>query len=204
MRLYPWEPTWVTPTRAALMDYTVPGFFHHGAALLELVRAYRPERMVEVGTYLGKSAIPLARLVHQWYGTLVCVDLWEGAEGQARMNAVGGYLERAGVTNVTLIRQDSVGAALTFPRGSVDAVFVDGSHEYPDVVRDLDAWAPVLRPGGLLAGDDYGAPLTTRVTRGRADEVTRAWHDVAGASGWPLFTEHGRGNPGLVWVEIPT
>lgn len=38
----------------------------------------------------------------------------------------------------------------------VDMLYVDSSHERADVVAELEAWTPVLRPGGLVVLDDYG------------------------------------------------
>jgi SAM-dependent methyltransferase len=38
-----------------------------------------------------------------------------------------------------------------------DLVFVDGSHLHADVASDLAIAARLLRPGGILAGHDFGA-----------------------------------------------
>jgi hypothetical protein len=54
---------------------------------------------------------------------------------------------------VELCQGDSaaVAYALDF---EVDAVFLDGSHEYEAVKRDIQAWRARLKPGGMLAGHD--------------------------------------------------
>ena len=36
-----------------------------------------------------------------------------------------------------------------------DAIYLDASHEYESVVADLVAYWRVLRPGGVLIGDDF-------------------------------------------------
>ena len=36
-----------------------------------------------------------------------------------------------------------------------ELVYIDGSHEYDDVYADLCAYSQLLRPGGLLFGDDF-------------------------------------------------
>ena len=36
----------------------------------------------------------------------------------------------------------------------VDFVFVDADHSTEGVLRDLTAWAPKVRPGGLIVGHD--------------------------------------------------
>lgn len=42
------------------------------------------------------------------------------------------------------------------PDGSLDWAYIDGDHSYEAVKRDIAAYVPKLRPGGVLAGDDYG------------------------------------------------
>jgi SAM-dependent methyltransferase len=61
----------------------------------------------------------------------------------------------AGNPAVRIIRAPSLDAAPRVGDGSLDAVYIDGAHGYEDVRADLRAWAPKLRPGGLLTGDDY-------------------------------------------------
>ena len=53
------------------------------------------------------------------------------------------------------LRGDSADSAKHFADGSVDFVYVDASHEYKDVTKDLDAWWPKLKSGAVLAGDDW-------------------------------------------------
>lgn len=36
-----------------------------------------------------------------------------------------------------------------------DVVFVDALHDFDSVIADLDAWFPLLRPGGFLCGHDF-------------------------------------------------
>ena len=52
----------------------------------------------------------------------------------------------------------SAEAAATFADGSLDLVFVDGCHETEAVIHDIELWLPKLRPGGVIAGDDYTWP----------------------------------------------
>ncbi len=70
------------------------------------------------------------------------------------------------------IRATSLVAARRFEDGSLDFVFVDGSHAFRDVLDDLEAWYPKVRAGGTLAGHDYHWP-----------EVRRAVREFCGAGG---------------------
>jgi hypothetical protein len=85
------------------------------------------------------------------------------ADGQAEMDAMyASVLERfererrAGVVEVH--RLPSVEAAARFDDGELDFVYIDGNHRYEFVKADLETYAPKVRPGGFLAGDDYGVP----------------------------------------------
>lgn len=54
-----------------------------------------------------------------------------------------------------IIRNFSVEAASLFDDESVDCIFLDGDHRYEAVLKDLEAWLPKLKNGGLMIGDDY-------------------------------------------------
>lgn len=54
-----------------------------------------------------------------------------------------------------LIPLDSVKAADHFKDGSLDFVYIDGSHDYDSVRDDLRAWFPKISPGGIIAGHDF-------------------------------------------------
>ncbi len=57
---------------------------------------------------------------------------------------------------VEIHRATSDDAAREFPDGSLDWVYIDGNHLYEHVKADLETYLPKVRPGGYLAGDDYG------------------------------------------------
>lgn len=53
------------------------------------------------------------------------------------------------------IVSDSAEASSYFENESVDVVFVDASHHYPNVLRDIKSWFPKIKKGGVIAGHDY-------------------------------------------------
>jgi hypothetical protein len=57
---------------------------------------------------------------------------------------------------VQIKRECSHEAASSFEPESLDWVYVNGDHTYEGVKTDLEAYYPLLKRGGLLAGDDYG------------------------------------------------
>lgn len=58
---------------------------------------------------------------------------------------------------VQQIRLDSVEAAPHINE-PLDFVYIDGDHSYEGVRADLEAYFPLIREGGIIAGHDYGQP----------------------------------------------
>lgn len=53
------------------------------------------------------------------------------------------------------MRQHSREAPKKFPDNHLDFVYVDAMHTYDDCLKDIIKWYPKVRPGGVVAGDDY-------------------------------------------------
>lgn len=103
--------------------------------------------VVEVGTRIGYTGAHLLRYCPQ-IERLYTVDL---VRPDPRHDWIT-HLERA-----EFIHADSVEAAGRFTDGSVDLVFIDADHAEESVLRDLEAWVPRVRPGGVISGHDYGS-----------------------------------------------
>lgn len=75
---------------------------------------------------------------------------------------------------VTPLPQTSLTAAQYLRHRGIlaDLVYVDASHVEADVLADLEAYWPLLRPGGLLVGDDH-VPLFPGVIRACAEFARR-------------------------------
>jgi predicted O-methyltransferase YrrM len=147
-----------------------PGWFHHGAQIQALVEQHRPRVCVELGTWLGASAIPVARLIRRWGGTLTCVDTWVGDVDQPvgsprspqspwmLVQCARNVIEAGVSGNVRLIPSTTIEAAEWWTE-PIDYLYIDADHSYASVLADLRAWVPHVKPGGLILGDDYGNDL---------------------------------------------
>jgi predicted O-methyltransferase YrrM len=166
----------------------IPGWFNHGAKILELIERHRPKVCVELGTWQGASAIPVARSIQRWGGTLTCVDTWAGelnddggsAPGKVPvmlMTCARGLIEAGVSANVRLVPAMTVDAARYWSE-PIDFLYVDADHGYEAVKADLLAWESHVKLGGLIVGDDYEHP--------RYPGVKRAWDEFEATSGIAL------------------
>ncbi|HYM63489.1 MAG TPA: class I SAM-dependent methyltransferase [Gaiellaceae bacterium] len=117
-----------------------------------ILRAVRPTRLHLVDPWTFAPEEPYAQA---WYGGA-------RASSQADMDEVyervrQRFEHEVGDGVVVIHRSTSAEAAVRFEDASLDWVYVDGNHLYGYVRTDLELFAPKVRPGGLLAGDDYGA-----------------------------------------------
>lgn len=151
--------------RAELHDLP-QGWFHHGEKILDLIEQRKPKVCVELGSWRGASAIAIGRLIRQWGGTLTCVDTWTGEvnggtaiASPAMLAECAHNLVAAGVSSsIRLIPALTVDAALWW-HGPIDFLYVDADHSYASTLADIEQWVKHVRPGGLIAGDDYDNPL---------------------------------------------
>lgn len=77
--------------------------------------------------------------------------------------------------DVTIHRTSSSLAVSQFPDDYFDWIYVDGDHFYEGVTADLEQYRSKVKPGGFVAGDDYGRAPNVAFFR---DDVTRAVNDV--------------------------
>jgi predicted O-methyltransferase YrrM len=139
--------------------FTFPDFYRFIARGFAV--GYQPEKpfhAVEMGAYKGQSAayllVELDRAFAGYPPGSARLDLVEGFPSNAealRKNLEG----RSGPCLGTIHACDSVEAAATYADRSLDFVFIDGLHDYRSIARDLDAWTPKVRKGGVLAGHDF-------------------------------------------------
>jgi len=151
-------------------QFTADWFSHNAATWRPLLEAAAPSKVLEIGSYEGRSTCFLietlgARRTYDIY----CVDPWENSNFHGTdMEPV----ERRFDANIAIARsaapfKGSVSklkghSSEILPRmlasghrGSFDLVYVDGSHEAPDVLLDAVLSFHLCRTGGLLIFDDY-------------------------------------------------
>lgn len=114
----------------------------------------------EIGVERGKYADCLLRKIPGL--ALYCVDPWvetpgyrEGMQSKIEQYRKETYLLLKKHKGARIMEKFSVAAAKDIPDGSLDFVFIDGNHDFENVVADIAAWTPKVRQGGIISGHDF-------------------------------------------------
>ncbi len=133
------------------------------AAVAETLR--QTGHAIEVGVWRGEFA---AHNLKFWKGRYYMVDLWghrrdgstdknmkdKGSWNQVYLDAVSNTLFAE--DRVFFRPGDSEKESETFQDNIFDWIYIDTLHDEVSVKKELNAWYPKLRSGGLFSGDDYG------------------------------------------------
>lgn len=140
-----------------------------GITLADLASQVPADRaIVELGVYHGASALRLAWGARQGLGAHVwAIDPWDspgnvygetmGSLEQARRWARHWVTSLGYANQVSLIHRFSqdVAADWSGDQPRVGLLFVDGDHTEAGARGDIEAWAPHLAEGAVIAVDDY-------------------------------------------------
>jgi cephalosporin hydroxylase len=144
------------------------GYFNEGdiEAYRKLVSDLDTDgKMLEVGSYKGRSLCSCSDIINANDITVYVVDNFVGAEAFPGDCPDQKELCKEFFKNMTefslgvmLSRGNSVEKAEDFKDGCLDLIFIDASHKKDDVIADIRAWLPKLKIGGVIAGHDYKTP----------------------------------------------
>ena len=144
---------------------------------------------LEIGSFAGESALIFMETVDAL--TLFCVDPWESvAEGksyhaklvQARECFESVVLKR--YERVAAIRQTADVALSSDRENFFDWAYIDGGHSEEEVFRDIKLVLPLVKPGGIIAGHDYGRPNLHPGVTLAVDKAFGKPHHVYEDSSW--------------------
>jgi predicted O-methyltransferase YrrM len=142
----------------------------------QLLPRIRPQKILEIGCFEGASTCHLIDTLAVSGGLEIhSVDTWgggiehqAGGRAQTDMQAVeqrfvhntqAAMAAAAQPVSLQVYKQDSHSAMARLiaqgQSGSFDFVYVDGSHQAPDVLFDAVLAFKLLKVGGTLAFDDY-------------------------------------------------
>lgn len=107
----------------------------------------------EVGVNQGKYSAYLLETVPGL--KLYSIDNWEGKYQGAEEIATEKLSKYPGST---ILRGDSVEVSSRIADETLDFIYIDGDHTEWGVERDLKAWMPKVKKGGIISGHDWQLP----------------------------------------------
>jgi predicted O-methyltransferase YrrM len=145
----------------------------------KLIEETRPNTIIEVGTWLGASAINMAKITKSLglSTKIYCIDTWLGAEEfwtwknntpERDLKIKNGYPQVYFDFLSNVVKHDVQDVIIPIPNTSyigymilkhynivADLIYIDGSHEYIDVKQDIISYLTLLNPGKIIFGDDF-------------------------------------------------
>jgi predicted O-methyltransferase YrrM len=138
-----------------------------------LMERFKPRILLEIGSYEGASACYLIdTLARDADIELHCIDTWDLSNEHTGLYPKPSLVEARFVNNTFLATRAAVKSVnLVVHKGRsdhhlpkmlsenmqerFDFIYIDGSHQAPDVLFDAVVAFKLLRPGGLMIFDDY-------------------------------------------------
>ncbi len=155
------------------------GWFFNQKAMEECLQKSKPQIVLEVGCWLGASTRFIGERLPTG-GKLYAVDTWLGTPASEKHmqdprlpNLFQHFLsnvKHAGLTDVIVpIRMDSLEAAKAL-QVQAELIYLDASHDTESVYKDIMAWYPHLKEGGVFCGDDWLSFPSVRLAVEKAAE----------------------------------
>lgn len=140
-------------------------YINHREELHQIINARGYKIGVEIGVEVGGYTEYLLKNTDAFiYG----VDCWQHIDGyidvanipddQHQKNMRTAFERLAPFINqgrCQLIKGFSVEFAKEFKNGSVDFVYIDANHSFPEATKDIFTWDPKVKEGGMISGHDY-------------------------------------------------
>ena len=159
------------------------GWGHDNPIFEEVIKKIKPSVIIEVGSWKGGSALNMASFLkkHEINGEIICVDTWLGdgtvmprqwGRPTLYMSFLANVIHNGHTDVIVPLPTDSISAAMLLRklRMSADAIYIDAGHDYTHCFQDITWYWSLLRPGGIMFGDDYSMAWP---------EVVRAVHTFA-------------------------
>jgi predicted O-methyltransferase YrrM len=163
-RIYHFEKYKLGKQGGIFIDFEFPEA--DAKALQKVVKMIAKENILiaEIGSWKGMSTVILAKSIAPYQGKVFAVDHWKGSEGvihheiAKKIDIFQIFRENIsyfGVENLVYpLIMDSLTAASIFADEILDLVFIDADHRYEFVKKDILAWLPKIKKGGIICGHD--------------------------------------------------
>ncbi|MFS8027497.1 putative S-adenosyl-L-methionine-dependent methyltransferase [Helianthus anomalus] len=169
----------------------IKGWGSTGLVFKNLINKVQPKTIIEIGTFLGASAIHMAELTHQLglQTQILCIDDFRGWPGLPnRFQDIkvinGDTMLYQFMQNVVSVNASESVVLLPFSTGWAlvklcewgvfgDLIEVDAGHDFHSTWSDINRAYKLLRPGGILFGHDYFTVTDNRGVRRAVNMFSR-------------------------------
>jgi hypothetical protein len=130
----------------------------------------RIKTIIEVGTWKGQSAINMANILkkNNIKCKIYCVDTFLGGWKLEENDLKNGYPQIYYKFLNNIVHEKCEDYIIPCPNTSsfyyrefkkinltADLIYIDGCHEYEEVYTDIKNYSDLLKPNGIIFGDDY-------------------------------------------------
>lgn len=165
-----WRSIWNMYNDFNVSDDTMTHFYQNIQGWFDFQELYKDvvksmpsgSKFVEIGTWKGASTAFLGVEIFN-SRKHITIDAIDSFEGSLEHGDIQNFYEETkqnlkplidrGV--IKLIQGYSHDVVSQYDDNSIDFLFLDASHEYEDVKRDIELWLPKVKSGGIFAGHDY-------------------------------------------------
>lgn len=148
-----------------LLPFNPHGWFSQGNAqgLKYLIETRHVKVVLEIGSWLGTSTRYIAQRLPT-DGVIYAIDHWLGSPNENytafdMTNLYRQFLSNVIHANLTHkiipLRMSSLETAKSLENIKPDLIYLDATHDFDNVYKDLTAWFPFVKGHGIFCGDDY-------------------------------------------------
>ena len=185
----------------------IPGWFSYQKLYDEVIEKLpNNSNVIELGSWMGKSTNYFATKLKETNKNVrfTAIDTFKGSVGYDNLlhrtmlkpfdnDLYTEFSNNSIISNnfddIQIVKDTSDNAKNLFLNNSQDFIMVDAGHEYDDVKNDINNWFYKVKPGGIIAGDDFGTNLFEGLTKA-VDEYF--YGQVTSKEGWVWFRKRPR------------
>lgn len=148
------------------------GFSHNLMGLKPVLDAYKPRRILEIGSHQGRSTCHFIETAMQQHSSMemYCIDTWQSSAEHIgkqdlsdaestfnqNMSLAAQRHQKAQIFKIKGLSHDMmINLLAQGKKGYFDLIYVDGSHEASDVLLDALLAHKLVRVGGVIAFNNY-------------------------------------------------
>ena len=127
-------------------------------------------RILEIGSFEGRSTVWLAKNMLDGDGMIACIDTWAGGEEHKTIGMDMSIVEARFDHNMAALKEEHPNISVVKCKGrsaveiakqiaqgnQFDLIYVDGGHTTVDCITDAVISWEALKRGGVMILDDYG------------------------------------------------